>query len=265
MRNQPVFLLTILIPVFFLCGCGAVATPVFAPTRTMLNPSVVRSPGPSATPVEDCIPPQRRREYARVTDVTDGDSLVVEMNGAVFRVRLIGIDAPEMGQDPLAEESRAALLALVENRRVLLVRDLSEADQYGRLLRFAFADGVFVNRELARTGAARARPFPPDTLCAEEFLRDQTEAQQAGLGLWAQPPAETVQTSPSGDDSCRAGCANPVPGCLIKGNITLQGEKIYHVPSGDYYVQTVIEPEKGERWFCREADAQAEGWRRSKK
>ena len=50
---------------------------------------------------------------------------------------------------------------------------------------------------------------------------------------------------------------------VIKGNINSRGEKIYHVPGGKYYEQTVIEPEKGERWFCSEAEASAAGWRRS--
>jgi hypothetical protein len=65
--------------------------------------------------------------------------------------------------------------------------------------------------------------------------------------------------------SCRQGCTTPAPGCEIKGNINLEGEKIYHVPSGEYYEKTVIEPEKGERWFCSEEDAAAAGWRRSKR
>ena len=54
--------------------------------------------------------------------------------------------------------------------------------------------------------------------------------------------------------------------CVIKGNISVEnGEKIYHVPGGSYYRVTIIDPSKGERWFCSEADARAAGWRRSKR
>jgi hypothetical protein len=52
--------------------------------------------------------------------------------------------------------------------------------------------------------------------------------------------------------------------CLIKGNISSTGERIYHVPGGLYYNATVIDTAKGERWFCTEAEAVAAGWRRSK-
>ena len=52
--------------------------------------------------------------------------------------------------------------------------------------------------------------------------------------------------------------------CVIKGNINAQGEKIYHVPGQKYYDVTVIDTSKGERWFCTENEAVANGWRKSK-
>ncbi len=53
--------------------------------------------------------------------------------------------------------------------------------------------------------------------------------------------------------------------CVIKGNISQSGERIYHVPGGAFYDRTVISVAKGERWFCTEAEAQAAGWRRSRR
>jgi len=52
--------------------------------------------------------------------------------------------------------------------------------------------------------------------------------------------------------------------CLIKGNISRSG-RIYHMPGGQYYKRAGITASKGERWFCREAEARAAGWRRSKR
>jgi hypothetical protein len=52
-------------------------------------------------------------------------------------------------------------------------------------------------------------------------------------------------------------------GCDIKGNINSKGERIYHPPGGRSYANTVIDPARGERWFCSEAEAQAAGWRRT--
>jgi hypothetical protein len=54
------------------------------------------------------------------------------------------------------------------------------------------------------------------------------------------------------------------PACLIKGNIGSKGERIYHPPGCKYYAATVIDPQRGERWFCSEAEAVAAGWRRTK-
>ncbi len=53
--------------------------------------------------------------------------------------------------------------------------------------------------------------------------------------------------------------------CVIKGNVSDKGERIYHVPGGAFYSKTVIDPRRGERWFCSEAEAVQAGWRRSKR
>jgi len=52
-------------------------------------------------------------------------------------------------------------------------------------------------------------------------------------------------------------------GCTIKGNISIGGERIYHVETGMFYDVTRIDPFKGERWFCSETEARAAGWRKS--
>jgi hypothetical protein len=54
------------------------------------------------------------------------------------------------------------------------------------------------------------------------------------------------------------------PHCTIKGNISVDGERIYHMPGQRYYDVTAINPVFGERWFCSESEARAAGWRKSK-
>ncbi len=49
----------------------------------------------------------------------------------------------------------------------------------------------------------------------------------------------------------------------IKGNISANGEKIYHMPGDKYYDETVIDTSKGERWFSSPEEAEAAGWRRA--
>ncbi|MFQ4135172.1 cold shock domain-containing protein [Nodosilinea sp. PGN35] len=54
------------------------------------------------------------------------------------------------------------------------------------------------------------------------------------------------------------------PSCVIKGNISIStGKKLYHVPGMEDYEGTEIHLDKGERWFCTEAEAIAQGWRRA--
>jgi hypothetical protein len=52
--------------------------------------------------------------------------------------------------------------------------------------------------------------------------------------------------------------------CHIKGNISVTGERIYHVPGQRYYSATRISSWRGERWFCSEAEARQAGWRRAR-
>ncbi|TBD04596.1 hypothetical protein ELH21_09410 [Rhizobium leguminosarum] len=61
-----------------------------------------------------------------------------------------------------------------------------------------------------------------------------------------------------------AALANFAGGCKIKGNVSIgSGERIYHLPGQEYYGETRISPQYGERWFCSEAEARAAGWRRA--
>ncbi|PSB02834.1 sunset domain-containing protein [Merismopedia glauca] len=54
------------------------------------------------------------------------------------------------------------------------------------------------------------------------------------------------------------------PGCKIKGNISHNtGIKLYHLPGMEDYESTVIDPAKGEKWFCTESEAIANGWRKA--
>lgn len=71
-----------------------------------------------------------------------------------------------------------------------------------------------------------------------------------------QQPTTTTQPSPTQ--------TTKKDGCLIKGNISSSGEKIYHMPGQRYYDKTKIDESAGERWFCTEDEAVSAGWRKSK-
>ncbi|MCI0563770.1 MAG: thermonuclease family protein [Nitrososphaera sp.] len=127
-------------------------------------------------------------ETATVTDVIDGDTIDVTIAGVSYRVRYIGMDTPERG-DPYYSEATQANSDLVAGQVVTLVKDVSETDRYGRLLRYVYLqDGTFVNAELVRLGYAQVATFPPDVRYQDLFLQLQREARAAGRGLWDTAP-----------------------------------------------------------------------------
>jgi micrococcal nuclease len=109
-------------------------------------------------------------------------------DGRRERVRYIGIDTPER-DEPFYAEAPAANRALIDGQELILVKDVSETDRFGRLLRYVYlTDGLFVNAELMRQGYAQAVTFPPDVAEIDRFLLLQQEARENGRGLWANQP-----------------------------------------------------------------------------
>lgn len=169
-------------------------SPSPAPTSTA-SPS----PAPTVTP-SPTFGPIRATEQALVTRVVDGDTIEVEIDGALFKLRYIGIDSPET-VDPsspvqwMGPEASAANAALVDGRTVYLERDVSETDRYGRLLRYVWliepTGWLLVNLELVSSGFAAASSYPPDVKYQDLFTEAQREASLAGLGLWGPQPSPT--------------------------------------------------------------------------
>lgn len=128
-------------------------------------------------------PPQ---DLIKVKRVVDGDTIELETGE---KVRYIGIDTPET-VDPntpvqcYGKEANERNKNLVEGKEVLLEKDFSEKDQYGRLLRYVWVGDLLVNDYLVREGYAYASSFPPDVKYQDRFTQAQQEARQAKRGLW---------------------------------------------------------------------------------
>lgn len=125
-------------------------------------------------------------ETATVTRVGDGDTLDVRGGD---RVRLVQIDAPELGQgECFAREARRELERLApDGARVALEADpvLDDEDRFGRLLRYVLAGGTNVNVELVRRGAAAPYFRGGDKgRYADELLDAVDEARHSGRGMW---------------------------------------------------------------------------------
>lgn len=150
---------------------------------------------PAPAGAVDAPSPPPEAELVRVIDVTDGDTIRVEWpDGWWERVRYIGIDTPEIGRDPgepdepWGVEATTVNRDLVDGKRVLLERDISDTDQYDRLLRYVWVetdDGwVMVNGELVAAGLADVRAYQPDTKHDAWLRQLQDEARDAGRGMF---------------------------------------------------------------------------------
>ena len=189
--------------------------------------------------------------------VIDGDTFDV---GRV-RVRLYGVDAPEVAQTCDDAQGRAWPCGAFVKEEIARRFEGATAtcqeidrDRYGRSVARCFVQGRDIGEEIVGDGLAQAyRRYSMDYDLAEK------SAQVLGLGLWAgtmQTPAEfrADQRAPASPDVI------PDGNCIIKGNISGSGQ-IYHMPRNRDYENTRINEARGERWFCTEAEARAAGWR----
>ncbi len=114
----------------------------------------------------------------RVSEVQDGDSLILFADDRSHRVRLQGIDAPEYNQ-PWGRQARRALIRKVRGKTVSV--DVSTFDRYDRLVADVRLGDRDIGRELVSEGHAWVyRRFSSDP----RLLREESAARQKKLGLW---------------------------------------------------------------------------------
>ncbi len=146
-------------------------------------------------------------ELASVVDVIDGDTIEVSMeDGTIHRVRYIGINTPERDQ-PCGDDATYMNTLMVDGQTVAMFKDVSETDRYGRLLRYVFVNGTFVNAALVADGWAESARYPPDTIFAEwfDYLHEQARAADLGChpfgvfeGAGAVSPTATIVPAATG-------------------------------------------------------------------
>ena len=121
-------------------------------------------------------------EQGLVVRVIDGDTIELA-DGS--RVRYLGIDTPEAGERYSAEAT-AKNIELVEGKVVDLQRGNRDRDEYDRLLRYVYVDGVFVNAELVAQGLATSYIFDPNDRYSQVLVQLEQYAKMKKRGLWGQ-------------------------------------------------------------------------------
>jgi len=147
--------------------------------------------------------PGFEKDYAAatVTSVVDGDTIWVDLEGEAEKVRLLGIDTPEMSSDDCyAQEATDYLESLVFDEEVILVRDIlnDDRDKYDRLLRYVELNGVDINEKMIRDGYALYYDTY-DVLRGDDYADAELEAQSEVKGLWGDCDGAGEETDGSGD------------------------------------------------------------------
>lgn len=202
-----------------------------------------------------------------VAHAADGDSLVI----GDTRIRLYGIDAPELSQQcqrggtnwACGERAKLALQDMVADRPVTCVPQ--STDKHGRVVAVCSDQYGEVNVAMVELGWATAYSFHTD-----RYEAAQASAKAARKGIWdgefVSPRDYRVMNGVSDPDYTPPAPVRPKAAreyasnrCDIKGNHSRRGEWIYYLPGMEYYDGT-----RAEAFFCSEADARKAGYRRSR-
>ena len=119
-------------------------------------------------------------EEYKAKEVIDGDTFILDTGE---KVRLIGLDTPELGEH-YSEAAAQRLSELIMHKSLRLERDIRDRDDYGRLLRYVYADEDFVNIMLLQEGYGDLYLIAPNSKYNKEFEKANYFARNNHLGLF---------------------------------------------------------------------------------
>ena len=129
-------------------------------------------------------PPEPNSRVADLVSVIDGDTLYIEVDRRIEKIRLIGIDTPEVGEC-YYQEAKEALINIFPNSVVIYQFDISAIDKYDRWLVYLYtANNIPVNEYLVSMGFADVMTIPPNTKNADRYIQLRDQAKEDKLGMW---------------------------------------------------------------------------------
>ena len=202
-------------------------------------------------------------QSAKVVSVIDGDTVKVNLDGKVEKIRFIGMNCPEIkhGNNPAqfyGVEAANYTRKKLSNKTIYLQKDVSDRDKYGRLLRYIWLEkpssdnpkkeeiaSNCYNAILVKNGYARVRKYPPDVKYNEILEQLESQPKNNKIGLWQNSnerhlPQRKSKLKENG---------------LIKGN---KRSKVHHLPGQENYDNI---SDKNVLYFNSEREAQQAGYR----
>lgn len=131
---------------------------------------------------------------AQVTNIVDGDTIDIDLNGEITRIRLLGINSPDSAKysdfkidEPYYEEAKQFLInnILDENINIIVTSDSNEQyDSYDRLLALIVLDQEIINISSIKNGLSKAYYLDNPILVSTGWVDEEKKAQQNQVGLW---------------------------------------------------------------------------------
>ena len=138
-------------------------------------------------------------EITRVEKVFSGQTIAIADRTAAVPllepIRLIGIQAPDIRQNPWGQEAKIQLEKLILGQEVLLEFDIQEKDQFNRQLAYVWLGGKLINEYMVMEGWALVESDFPNTKYMERLTNAQEKARLIGLGIW--DPNQPMRQTPA--------------------------------------------------------------------
>ncbi|EHL13165.1 hypothetical protein HMPREF9629_00465 [Peptoanaerobacter stomatis] len=220
-----------------------------------------------------------------VTNIFDGDTIAIKIDGEEQRIRLLQIDTPEVNHKDIKKSIPMALKAteftsnFVKDKKITLEFDKEQKDQYGRWLAYVYVDGKCLNEELVKKGFAKVVKYGENTKKYDDYKKIEKELREKKIGIWKDIKAnypsnnKSQQNTKQQSNTQKTTQANNTKAVTKTDNAsntnTAQGKikgnkktKVYHVPSGAYYNKV---SDENAVYFDTEEDAKKAGYRASER
>jgi micrococcal nuclease len=124
---------------------------------------------------------------AQVIDVNDGDTVTIRLDGDTYRTRLVGIDAPEMGQQPWGRRAKEHLITIIRDSgwMVFVETDIVKHDKYDRLIAYLWTkQNKLINERMVRDGYAVLFTLSPNLKYADRLSQAERRARNEMKEIW---------------------------------------------------------------------------------